>query len=91
MTIESVTVGNPGNPGEARFDGTFGRVDYVYQIGRYEVTTGQYASFLNAVAADDPHGPYSLLMWTHEHGCKIARSGSPSGRTYGVAPDRSDR
>lgn len=91
LTIETVTVGNPGNPGEAQFDGTFGRVDYVYQIGRYEVTAGQYASFLSAVAADDPHGLYSPLMWTHEHGCKIERNGSPGGYTYSVAPDLADR
>ncbi len=91
VTIETVTVGNPGNAGDAQIDGTFGRVDYVYEIGSYEVTAGQYASFLNAVAATDPYGLYSPLMWTHGHGCKIERSGSPDNHTYNVAADWANR
>ena len=49
VNIETVTVGNPGNAGElsgAGAGGTgdtriSGAVDYVYNIGKYEVTAGQ--------------------------------------------------
>ena len=40
--IETVTVGNPGNAGDTQMQGIFGAVDYVYAIGRYEVTAAQY-------------------------------------------------
>ncbi len=56
VTIEMVTVGNPGNKGDRRVGAnTFGKgvVDYSYQIGKYDVTIGQYTAFLNAV---DPTG-----------------------------------
>ena len=50
VVIETVTVGNPGNADDTHGDG-YGGVDYVYNIGKFEVTAGQYAEFLNAVAA----------------------------------------
>jgi formylglycine-generating enzyme required for sulfatase activity len=56
ITIDMVTVGNPGNgtdtSGRPNTAG-FGRVDYSYQIGKYDVTIGQYTAFLNAA---DPNG-----------------------------------
>jgi hypothetical protein len=52
LTIDMVTVGNPGNAPE----GTIGSVGYIYQIGKYEVTAGQYTEFLNSVAKADPNG-----------------------------------
>jgi formylglycine-generating enzyme required for sulfatase activity len=76
-SLEFVTVGNPGNPGELSspqsvnayedeelgLDRICGSVGYVYQIGKYEVTNAQYCEFLNAVAAsDDPHGLYNTEM-----------------------------
>ena len=55
VTIDMVTVGNPGNAADTRYDLTgFGSVGYNYQIGKYEVTAGQYTEFLNAVAKADP-------------------------------------
>ena len=60
LAIETVVVGNPGNPGDPiEFQGTFGAVAYTYAIGKYEVTAGQYAAFLNAVAAIDPYALYT--------------------------------
>jgi len=56
LVIETVTVGNPGNAGDTQNQGIFGVVDYVYAIGKYEVTAGQYAAFLDAVAASRGHG-----------------------------------
>ena len=65
----TVPVGNPGNAGEMSGDGTSyapyrvcGAVDYEYNIGKYEVTTGQYTAFLNAVAGVDPYSLYHPNM-----------------------------
>jgi formylglycine-generating enzyme required for sulfatase activity len=91
LVIETVPVGNPGNPGEQQMQGTFGAVDYEYSIGKYEVTAGQYAEFLNAVAATDTYALYNAEMWTHAEGCKIQRTGTPGSYTYSVAPDWADR
>jgi formylglycine-generating enzyme required for sulfatase activity len=92
VVIETVSVGNPGNAGNPQpFQGVFGAVDYVYSIGKYEVTAGQYAAFLDAVAATDTYALYHVNMWTHAEGCKIERTGSPGSYTYSVAPDRANR
>lgn len=92
MVIETVTIGNPGNAGDpVEFQGTFGAVGYVYAIGKYEVTAGQYAAFLNAVAATDPYALYDERMWTHAEGCKIEQAGSPGSYTYSVALDWATR
>jgi len=53
---------------------------YVYAIGRYEVTAGQYSDFLNAVAATDSYALYDVNMWTRAEDCKITRTGSPGRR-----------
>ena len=47
LTMETVTVGNPGNPNDST---GYGAVSYTYNIGKYEVTLNQYTEFLNAVA-----------------------------------------
>jgi formylglycine-generating enzyme required for sulfatase activity len=60
VTFDWVTVGNPGNSADTRFDATgYGSVDYTYRISQTEVTNSQYTAFLNAV---DPTGakPHSL-------------------------------
>ena len=65
VTVDMVTVGNPGNAPDTRYDPTgtgFGSVNHVYQIGKYEVTAGQYTEFLNAVADADPNGLYNTYM-----------------------------
>jgi sulfatase modifying factor 1 len=56
ITIDTVPIGNPGNADDAKFQPAnqpFGGVPYAYRIGTYEVTVGQYAAFLNAVAKTD--------------------------------------
>ncbi|MBN1512340.1 MAG: SUMF1/EgtB/PvdO family nonheme iron enzyme [Phycisphaerae bacterium] len=92
INIETVTVSNAGNVPDARY-GTpgCGAVDYVYDIGRYEVTAGQYTAFLNAVAASDTHGLYDPYMVSSAYGCQIQRFGSPGNYTYSVEPDWADR
>lgn len=101
VVIDTVPVGNPGNTGELSGSGaggfgpdrTCGAVDYAYNIGKYEVTTGQYTEFLNAVAATDTYGLYNPAMWIDLFGfaCRIERSGSAGSYTYRVAPDAANR
>jgi hypothetical protein len=62
-TIDMVTVGNPGNAPDTRYPGvSVGSVNHVCQIGKYEVTAGQHAEFLNVVAKADPNGLYNPDM-----------------------------
>jgi formylglycine-generating enzyme required for sulfatase activity len=55
VTIDWVSVGNAGNaadtPSTNCFAASCGSVAYDYQISKYEVTSAQYAEFLNAVDA----------------------------------------
>jgi formylglycine-generating enzyme required for sulfatase activity len=100
VAIETVTIGNPGNPGEqsrlSSSDPTFyGGVAYTFSMGKYEVTAGQYTEFLNAVAATDTHNLYNPSM-DHDansslNGCNIMRQGTSGSYTYSVAPDWADR
>jgi formylglycine-generating enzyme required for sulfatase activity len=58
VVIQWATVGDPGNAGDPA---TFrGAVPYTYQIGKYDVTNGQYVEFLNA---KDPGGANSLGLY----------------------------
>jgi len=79
VTIDMVTVGDPGNANDTT---GYGAVGYAYQIGTYEVTIGQYADFLNAVAASDPNGLYFPDMGTDQSVAGIARSGSSGSYAY---------
>jgi formylglycine-generating enzyme required for sulfatase activity len=90
VVIDTVTVGNPGNANDTHGDG-YGGVAYTYNIGKYEVTAGQYTEFLNAVAATDTYGLYNSFMWPNTYGCKIERAGSSGSYTYSVAADWADR
>jgi len=91
VNIETVPVGNAGNAGRVHTQGTFGSVTYEYNIGKYEVTAGQYTEFLNAVAGTDTYELYNTLMWSDTFGCKIQRSGSSGSYTYSVAGDWANR
>ncbi|NUQ63079.1 MAG: SUMF1/EgtB/PvdO family nonheme iron enzyme [Pirellulales bacterium] len=66
-------------------------MDYIYNIGKYEVTAAQYTAFLNAVADTDTYGLYSTNMWSNEDGCRIQRTGSAGNYEYTVAADWADR
>lgn len=97
VNVEMVPIGNPGNGPDTSFiNGPFGSVGYVYQIGKYEVTAGQYTEFLNAVAKDDPNGLYNSAIGDdgrdpYVYGANIQQSGSPGSFTYSVAPDWANR
>jgi len=103
ITIDTVSVRNPGNAGElsgsgaggAGSDRICGAVDYEYRIGKYEVTAGEYTEFLNEVAGVDTYGLYNSNMWSDTYGCKIERfdgSGTAADPySYRVAEDWGNR
>ncbi|MDO8588978.1 MAG: SUMF1/EgtB/PvdO family nonheme iron enzyme [Armatimonadota bacterium] len=94
VSIETVTVGDPGNAADTRYASPgYGAVSYTYNIGKYEVTAAQYVEFLNAKAKTDPYGLYDTSMGdtTAYQGCNIQRSGSSGGYSYSVASGWANR
>jgi len=95
ITMDTVTVGNPGNAADtAAHSGNSagqGSVAYTYDIGKYDVTAGQYTAFLTAVAKTDTYGLYNTSMSDNTYGCQIQRSGSSGNYTYSVASDYANR
>jgi sulfatase modifying factor 1 len=79
VSISMVAVGNPGNRNDSN---GFGRVTYEYQIGKYEVTIGQYTEFLNAVAKTDPYGLWFFMMENDEWSAGIKRTGTAGSYSY---------
>jgi formylglycine-generating enzyme required for sulfatase activity len=80
-----VTVGDPGNLPDPATGNLYGSVPYVYQMGAYDVTTGQYVAFLNSVATQsDTYGLYWYGMATGLPTIHITQSGSPGSYTYAV-------
>jgi sulfatase modifying factor 1 len=58
---EFVTVKDTGNPTDKITNS--GKVDYIFEIAKYQVTNAQYAEFLNAVAVhSDPYNLYNINM-----------------------------
>jgi formylglycine-generating enzyme required for sulfatase activity len=87
----------PGNPADSDpntqhcgpgSDQPCGAVADAFQIGKYEVTNAQYAAFLNAVAATDPHTLYDIDQPTGTVG--ITRSGNDGSYTYQLTAGRSN-
>ncbi len=79
VTIETVTVGDAGNA--ANTNG-LGAVADVFAMGKYEVTIGQYTSFLNSVASVTSDS-YVVNLWntnmaTDFNVAGISRSGGGS-------------
>jgi formylglycine-generating enzyme required for sulfatase activity len=95
VTIDLVTVGNPGNLPDARYATPgYGAVGYAYNIGKYEVTAGQYTDFLNAVAGVDTYALYNTSMSRTDFGGGITRTGvgtAGSPYIYTVATDSVSR
>jgi formylglycine-generating enzyme required for sulfatase activity len=88
VSIETVPIGNPGNPADTRYLGLdhpngVGSVGYKFRMGETEVNNAQYVDFLNAVAASDPYGLYSISMGSSTLG-GIVRSGATGSYSYAV-------
>jgi sulfatase modifying factor 1 len=84
VTIDMVTVGNPGNANDPATGSLYGGVAYEYQIGKYAVTIGQYTAFLNSVARTDTYSLYSPTLASDPRIAGIARSGSSGAYSYSV-------
>jgi sulfatase modifying factor 1 len=86
ITLDWVTVGNAGNANDT--GGTFnGAVNYEYQIGKYDVTIGQYTAFLNAADPNgtNPNDIYNASMGTDLNIAGISyTSGASAGAKYSV-------
>jgi len=83
VSIDMVTVGNAGNANDTG-GGLIGAVAYDYQIGKYDVTIGQYTSFLNAVAKTDTYSLYNSSMGTDLNIAGISQTGGSGSYTYSV-------
>jgi formylglycine-generating enzyme required for sulfatase activity len=92
ITIDMVTVGNPGNVNDTGGTNN-GAVNYSYQIGKYDVTIGQYASFLNAADPNgtNPNNIYNSSMATDRNIAGISyTSGASAGSKYAVISNGGD-
>jgi formylglycine-generating enzyme required for sulfatase activity len=85
--MEFVPVGNLGNSNDALDSNglSFGKVDYYYNISKYETTYGQYVEFLNAVAKSDPYGLFNPGMQQDLLLNGINRTGVDGSYIYTVA------
>lgn len=83
IVIETVPVGDAGNADDGI--NHIGTVGYDYNIGKYEVTVGQYTAFLNAVAATDTYNLYSQSMAPNLMPDGIIRSGASGSYTYSIS------
>lgn len=84
VSIETVPIGDPGNPHDPATGNIYGGVPYAYRMAATEVTAAQYTEFLNSVAANDVYGLYSTAMETAPQIAGIARSGTPGSYSYSV-------
>ena len=87
LTIDTVTVGDAGNAADTT---GYGAVAYDFNIGKYEVTIGQYTDFLNSVAATDTYSLYNASMATDLNVAGISRSGPSGLYTYAVINNSGD-
>jgi formylglycine-generating enzyme required for sulfatase activity len=84
VNIDTVPIGKPGNANDPATGNAYGGVAYSYNIGKYDVTVGQYTAFLNAVAATDTYGLYNPAMTAELNIAGISRSGVSDSYSYSV-------
>jgi sulfatase modifying factor 1 len=87
LGYDLVKVGNPGNAAQISGNSAqngFGAVATDFWIGKNQVTIGQYAEFLNAVAKSDPRGLWNTNMNSDQRIRGIERSGSDGSYVYTV-------
>jgi formylglycine-generating enzyme required for sulfatase activity len=84
--LEFVTIGNPGNAGDARTGGTNGSVAYTFAIGKYPVRVDQYVEFLNNVAS--PADAHNLRSGTDgARGGVVIITGAGGELSYSTKPN----
>jgi formylglycine-generating enzyme required for sulfatase activity len=88
--IEFVTVGNPGNPADARTGGTNGSVAYTYAMSKYPLRVDQYVEYLNNVAS--PLDPHNVRSGTGgARGGVVNFIGAAGEFSYGTKPNYDDK
>ncbi|HIF97308.1 MAG: SUMF1/EgtB/PvdO family nonheme iron enzyme [Myxococcales bacterium] len=85
VSIDRVTVGDPGNA--ANSDGV-GSAGNSYRISKYEVTNTQYAEFLNAVGSEDNWQLYDSTLGNSPLQSGTTRSGSFGNYSYNTVAGR---
>ena len=96
VTIDWVTVGDPGNAYDTINTGTnpnYGAVADSFRIMKFEFTNQQYTDFLNSV---DPNGtnPNSVYSESGQGGTArggITNTGTTNGSRYAVKPNMGDK
>jgi formylglycine-generating enzyme required for sulfatase activity len=89
VTIDWVTVGNPGNAADTNPSG-YGAVTDSFQIMKFEFTNQQYTDFLNSVATTDTYSLYNTDMGSDARG-GITRSGASGSYSYSVKSNMGDK
>jgi formylglycine-generating enzyme required for sulfatase activity len=87
VTIDWVTVGDPGNTAD---DTTYGAVADEFRIMKYEFTNQQYTDFLNTVAATDTYSLFNASMGSNARG-GITQSGASGSYSYAVRSNMGDK
>jgi len=91
VTIDWVTVGDPGNTADTTGDpNPAGAVADSFRIMKFEFTNEQYKDFLNSVAATDTYSLYNTTMGSNARG-GITRSGASGSYTYAVKANMGDK
>ena len=84
VELDFMCVGNPGNHADKRTG--YGRVNYVFEISKTEITNAQYAEFLNACAKHaDPYGLFNQSQTEGLFG-GIIRESNNGGFFYKAKP-----
>jgi len=89
VTIDWVTVGDPGNAADTDPAG-YGAVADSFRIMKFEFTNQHYTAFLNSVAAADPYFLYNANMGSNARG-GITRSGVSGSYAYSVRANMGDK
>jgi formylglycine-generating enzyme len=92
VTIDWVTVGDPGNTADTYPTG-YGAVADSFQIMKYEFTNQQYTDFLNSVDASgtNPNSVYNTNMGSNARGGISFTSVNASGSKYAVRSNMGDK
>ena len=90
ITIDWVTVGDPGNAADTT---TYGAVADSFRIMKFEFQNSQYAAFLNSVDPNgtNPNSVYNLNMGSDARGGINFTSDNASGSKYAIRTDMGDK